>query len=190
MSVETRLMTAEEFEEFIALPENQDRHFELFQGELIEDMPTEEHGMVAGRIFHYLFSHAELNLGLGRVVLEVRRKKPEDDYTALIPDIDFTSNERLEARNMEIVRSGPVLQMPDLAVEVQSPGQSPKFMADKAAYYLENGVRMVWLVYPAKQIIEVLTPDSRELLTIEDTLDGGDVVPGFSVPVQKLFPMK
>ncbi len=77
--------------------------------------------------------------------------------------------------------------MPDLAVEVQSPDQSDKFMVDKAAYYLANGVRMVWLIYPEKRLVEVLTPDARYLLNDADALDGGDVLPGFSLPIGEIF---
>lgn len=77
--------------------------------------------------------------------------------------------------------------MPDLAVEVQSDGQSDRFMANKAAYYLANGSRMVWLVYPETQIVEVLTPDNRTLLNSEGIISGGDVLPGFSLPVRELF---
>jgi Uma2 family endonuclease len=78
--------------------------------------------------------------------------------------------------------------MPDLAVEVQSPGQTDKLMADKAAYYLANGTRMVWLVYPGKQLVEVLTQADRQLLPIDDTLTGEPLLPGFTLPVRELFP--
>lgn len=78
--------------------------------------------------------------------------------------------------------------MPDLAVEVQSPSNTLKGMQEKAAYYLLNGTRMVWLVYTEKQLIEVLTPHDRQLLTINDSLSGGDVLPGFMLPLKTIFP--
>jgi hypothetical protein len=63
-------------------------------------------------------------------------------------------------------------------------------MYDKAQLYLANGTRMVWIIYSTRQIIEVLTPTDRQLLTINDVLEGGDVLPGFSVPVRELFPSR
>ena len=99
-----------------------------------------------------------------------------------IPDLSFITHEK-----GALVREGAAPYMPDLAVEVQSPGQSDKLMADKAAYYLANGTRMVWLVYPEKRIVEVLTPDDRQLLNDENTLSGGDVLPNFSLPIREIF---
>lgn len=76
--------------------------------------------------------------------------------------------------------------MPDLAIEIQSPGQSDKLMSDKADYYLANGTRMVWIIYK-KRIVEVRTQDDRQLLNEDDILDGGDLLPGFSVAVKDVF---
>mgnify|MGYP003387788438 FL=1 len=86
-----------------------------------------------------------------------------------------------------LVSHGAAPYMPDLAAEVQDEDQSDKYMADKAAYYLANGSSMVWLVYPKNQLVEVLTPGARFLLSAEDTLEGGDVLPGFSLAVRDLF---
>lgn len=69
----------------------------------------------------------------------------------------------------------------------QSPGDSYKELLDKAAYYLANGTRLVWFVYPEKKLIEALSSDSRQLLDINDTLDGGDVLPGFTIAVKAIF---
>lgn len=184
MTIDAKLVTVPEFEAFIARPENDDRRFELIDGEIVEDMPTEEHGIVVTAILTLLNVFVKAN-GLGRVVTETRRGVPDDDKNSRIPDVDFTSNERLAGR--DIVRKGAVMQMPDLAVEVQSPGQSSKQMVEKAQFYLDNGVRVVWLIYPAKRLIEVLTLDDRDLLIIGDVLEGGDVLPGFSVPVAEVF---
>lgn len=79
--------------------------------------------------------------------------------------------------------------MPELAIEVQSPEQSDKFMKDKGEYYVARGSKLVWLVYPQQQIVEVLTPTERHLLTVNDTLNGGDVLPGFSLAIRDIFPV-
>ena len=81
--------------------------------------------------------------------------------------------------------------MPDLAVEVQSPDDYPKEMREKAAYYLANGSRMVWLIFTGKRSrrIEIHRRDQPvQTLNIDDILDGGDVLPDFKVVVKDLFP--
>jgi Uma2 family endonuclease len=61
-------------------------------------------------------------------------------------------------------------------------------MRDTAAYYLANGSRLVWLVYPNYRLIEVYRPDADiVILGEEDTLTGGDVLPGFELPVREVF---
>jgi Uma2 family endonuclease len=72
-------------------------------------------------------------------------------------------------------------------VEIQSPGQSDKFMLDKAAFFLDKGGKMIWIVYPAKRLVEVLTLTDRKLLTEADILEGGDLLPGFTLPVKDIF---
>ena len=186
MTVETSLITADEFEAYIHKPEHAERHLELIHGEIIEDMPTEEHGMIVSNIHGHLWTHVRAHK-VGRVVVEVRRKA--DDYNVRLPDVDFTSNARLQDRqgDEQVVRQGPVSQMPDLAVEVQSPGQSDKLMSDKADFYLANGTRLVWLVYPRKRLVEVRTIDDRQLLSGDERLTGGDVLPEFSMTVDDVF---
>jgi Uma2 family endonuclease len=64
-------------------------------------------------------------------------------------------------------------------------------MADalaKIAMYLDAGVRLVWLVDPASQTVTIFRPDSMPAkLGAADSLDGGDVLPGFTVPVAEIF---
>jgi Uma2 family endonuclease len=88
------------------------------------------------------------------------------------------------------VTQGGVPYLPDLALEIQSPGQSDRFMMDKADYYLANGTRMVWLIYTERRLVEGLTPTERHLLTEKDTdtISGDEVLPGFSVAVADIFP--
>ena len=78
--------------------------------------------------------------------------------------------------------------LPDLAVEIKSPDDTVKEMREKAAYYLAHGVRLVWLVYPHKRLVEVYRPDADvEILAVGDVLTGGEVLPGFSIPVADVF---
>ncbi|MCC6805284.1 MAG: Uma2 family endonuclease [Anaerolineae bacterium] len=118
---------------------------------------------------------------LGRALAKASYNVEMDDQFEQTPSLSFITKDK------PLVSKGAAPFMPDLAVEVQSPDQSDKFMADKAAYYLANGVRMVWLVYPEKRLVEVLTPDDRHLLNDANTLDGGSVLPGFSLAVRDIF---
>ena len=77
---------------------------------------------------------------------------------------------------------------PDLAIEVLSPSQSMAHFTDKIHFYLLNGVRLVWVIDPIAAEVVVLTPDREAVtLTAGDTLDGGEVLPGFSVKVADIF---
>lgn len=175
-------ITAREFEAFVDAPENINRRFEFIFGEIFEKMPTQLHAYIIGMIAHYLIGFLLKN-PIGYTLIEARYRIPDDPDNDLIPDLSFVTKER-----GALVRSGPAPYMPDLAVEAQSEGQSDKFMLDKAQLYMKLGVRMIWIIYSTREIIEVLTPTDRQLLTINDTLIGGDVLPGFSVAVRDLFP--
>ncbi|MEP7293835.1 MAG: Uma2 family endonuclease [Chloroflexota bacterium] len=174
-------VSVEEFEHFLADFIESDRHFELINGEIVEKMPTQLHAYIIAILTNALMNFLRIN-PMGRALPEARYRMSGDNTHNVIPALSFITNEK-----GKLVSEGAAPYMPDLAVEVQSKGQSEKFMVNKAAYYLANGSRMVWLVYPEKRIVEVLTPDFRELLTEEHTLTGGDVLPGFSLPVREIF---
>lgn len=180
MAVGEHLYTVEAFEQFADASENVERLLELVNGEIIEKMPTEDHGIITINISTPLatFAHSRK---LGRVAVEVRYRTPNDDYNARIPDVSFSSAKR------PIVKQGSVSELPDLAVEVQSPNQSLKALREKARYFVSNGTKLFWLVIPSKQIVEIYTPDNEDVLKIDDTLSGGDVLPEFSLPVRDIF---
>ena len=176
--------TAAQFKTFLALPEHANRRFELVYGEISEKRPTQLRGYIIHMLSGFLFVFLRQN-PLGFTLIEARYRLPGDDENDLISDLSFVVQQR-----GALARIGAAPYMPDLAVEVQSEGQSERFMLDKALLYLEQGTRMVWIIYPTRQIVEVLTAAERHLLTIDDTLSGSDVLPGFSVSVRDLFPME
>ena len=180
MAVGAHLYTVEAFEALADSPQNVDRLLELVNGEIVEKMPTEDHGVITINISTPLatFAHSRK---LGRVAVEVRYRRPGDEYNARIPDISFSSAKR------PIVKEGSVPELPDLAVEVQSPRQSLKELREKAHYFLANGTRLFWLVIPAKQLVEVYTADEELVLNIDDTLSGGVVLPEFTLAVRDIF---
>lgn len=182
MTLRETLITLDDFEGFIARPENTNRIFELIDGGIVEKVPTEEHSLISGNLYIPLRLFAEQH-DLGRAAFEVRRQMPGDDHNARLPDVEFTSKERL----LPVVKQGAVPQMPDLAVEITSPDDSYLSLREKALYYLKHGARLVWLVFPEKQQIEVHTADAVRTIGIADVLDGGEVLPGFRLPVAAVF---
>lgn len=180
MVVEQRLYTVEEFEQLADSPENRDRLLELIDGEMVEKVPTEKHGMTVGNIYGHLWTLVRQTRS-GRVVMEVRHRAPGDNHNARIPDISYI------AGNRPPVEKGSVPLMPDLAVEVKSPDDRWKDLREKARYYLAHGCKMVWLVHPEKRFVEVYTADEELVLFEDDLLDGGDVLPGFQMRVRDIF---
>ncbi len=79
---------------------------------------------------------------------------------------------------------------PDLVAEVVSPDQYRPEMADKAKLYLSAGVRLVWIVWPQSQTVDIWRPGSdapMATLAMGDALDGLDVIPGFNYALAELF---
>lgn len=181
MVVQHKKVTISEFERFLAAPENRERLFELVNGEIVEKVVTQEHGIIAG------FFVTELNLYLrqnkiGRVGVEVRHQVVGDEENDRRPDVSFTRD-----LDKPITKVGAVPYMPDLAIEIKSPDDTFKEMREKARYYLAHGSRLVWLVFPEKRIVEVYSPTEEQVLTENDTLTGGEVLPGFSLAVRSIF---
>ena len=182
--IQNKLYTVEEFEKFADAPENDERRFELIDGEIVEKVPTEKHGVIVAKIVARILAFVEEH-GLGRVAVEPRHRKSDDDHNARIPDLAFTSKERA----LPLVEKGSVPQLPDLAVEVKSPDDSYIKMRNKAAFYIANGCRMVWLVFPEKKFVEVYEPDvDVQILTEDEVIKGGSVLPGFTLAVRDIFP--
>ncbi len=177
-----RTYTRDEFEALIA--KYPQRRFELIHGAVVEKMPTELHALIVHLLNGYLFLYLR-DSPIGYVLPEARYGLPNDDANDRIPDLAFRTHDK-----GPLVSKGTAPFMPDLAIEIQSPSQDDREMAAKAAYYLANGSRMVWLIYPDRRLVEILTPDDRHLLTEDGTITGGDVLPGFSVAAKDIFPTK
>jgi Uma2 family endonuclease len=101
-----------------------------------------------------------------------------------MPDVGYISRARMpETPRRE------VLVAPDLAVEVKSPTDSKRKMRIKAEDYLAYGTKLVWLVFRDEQLVEVYSPDQEDVIIvgIDGVVDGGDVLPGFTLPVARIF---
>jgi Uma2 family endonuclease len=103
-----------------------------------------------------------------------------------IPDVAFASWDRFPGLRRPKV-AVPELA-PDLVVEVLSKGNTRPEMRRKLGEYFGAGVRLVWLVDPRKQTVRVHTPvEQSVVLNAGQSLDGGDVLPGFALSLKELF---
>jgi Uma2 family endonuclease len=172
-------------EDLYVMPEDGFK-YELQAGMLVsEPLPGFRHGWVSAAAGEFLRAHVRTHR-LGVVLVcdsgFILARKPD---TVRGPDVAFVSRERFEA-------SGDTVKAftgaPDLAVEVLSPSNTLASMHAKVADYLAAGTRLVWVVDPEAKSVSIyaslLTP---HVLAEDEILDGGEVVPGFSVRVGELF---
>jgi Uma2 family endonuclease len=107
------------------------------------------------------------------------------------PDVSFIRWDSVEDTDEIENPAGAFLEVPpDLAVEVLSPGNTRREMEIKLAEYAKAGVKLVWYVDPERKEVEVYpkgNPKRKKTLGVDGTLDGGDVLPGFTLPVAKIF---
>jgi Uma2 family endonuclease len=165
--------------------------YELVHGTLVR-MPlsggeASRIGMrLGGRLMAYVEDH-----GLGAVTGEAGGFDLSTlgfPDTELAPDVAFTRAEHVPPRGAPAyAKAWPVA--PDLAVEVASPNQYRPAMAAKARIYLAAGTRLVWVIWPRRQQVDVWRPGATRPVTqgVGDLLDGETVVPGFSYPIADLF---
>jgi len=181
MPAHERLVTAEEF----ARIPNDDYHYELVEGRVVRmSPPGSRHGVLATRIAMLLAQHADAHR-LGAVMTCAGAKLAADPDTVREPDVAFVRQDRIPAAG---VPDGFWPGAPDLAVEIRSPGDRPSELGAKVSDYLARGVRLVWVVDPKQKTVTTHAPQSPTVtLGVDDVLDAGDVVPGFTCPVRRLF---
>lgn len=181
MFTQQKEITKEDFYRFVALPENRDRNFEFIAGEIVEVVSNNESSEAAADLMIYVGSYVKAN-NLGRMTgSDGGYVINGEDY---IPDAAFMSFKRQPVRPNKVAYN-PVA--PDLAIEVLSPGNSAKDIATKIVNYMAAGT-VLWLVDLETETIDVWIPSQPvKRLRIGDILEGGDVLPGFTLPVSELF---
>ncbi|MGH7129006.1 MAG: Uma2 family endonuclease, partial [Planctomycetaceae bacterium] len=104
-----------------------------------------------------------------------------------IPDLSFISWDRWPGVEEFRAEAAPQVVV-DLAVEVISKSNTRREMEGKLREYFAAGVRLVWYVDPVPKQVRVFnSPDEWTVLTENDILSGGDVLPGFELPLRELF---
>jgi Uma2 family endonuclease len=183
MSTAADLMTAEEL---FALPSDGRHRYRLIAGELRTMAPAgSEHGFFTNSL-NYLLNCFVQPRKLGAVfTAETGFVVQRDPDTVLAPDISFVQRDRISALGLP---RGFFPEPPDLAVEMVSPSERQSDIDEKVERWLNSGVRLLWLVHPRRRTVTVYrTLTDVKLLTETDTLDGGDVLPGFACRVGEIF---
>jgi Uma2 family endonuclease len=178
----TQLLTAEDLFE---LPDHGGRN-ELVRGALREMSPgspqsSEISVLIAAALLGFVRPRS-LGAVFGENAGFIISRNPD---TVRAPDASFVRAERLPSKDEQQFF---LPLAPDLVVEVVSPSDRMRDVNDKIHEYLDAGVRLVWLVEPRAKRITVYLPD-RTARTLDAcaTLDGGAVLPGFSLPLTDLF---
>jgi Uma2 family endonuclease len=179
-SPDARLMTAEEL---LALPD--DVRAELVDGVLVMVPPAgAEHGAINVQLIAILHPWVT-SRGLGQLfdssTAFILRRRPD---LVRAPDVAFVA----AARVPRPIPKGGLELAPDLAVEVLSPSNTAAEINRKLGDYFGHGSRVVWIVDPDDRTVMVYAPPAAPRLFREsDTLDGGEVLPGFETPVTAFF---
>lgn len=157
---------------------------ELVDGTLVRKTMGFQESFLAVYLVELLNSHVRKNnLGIGT--------GPDGFYQLFegnvrAPDVSFIAWSSLPGGKRPSVAI-PLLA-PDLCIEVLSPGNTKREMQRKRKDYFAAGVKLVWMIDPAKRTATVYdADDAGTLLAPTDSLDGGQVLPGFTLPLVELF---
>jgi Uma2 family endonuclease len=170
--------------DLLAAVEGEKRLCELVDGILVEKTMGHYEARVATVLSTLLENHAfEHDLGIVYGADATLRIRPG---LVRLPDVSFYSWRHFPNRELHDTALLPLT--PDLAVEVLSEGNTPQEMERKLREYFGSGCRLVWYADPKARSVRVYTvPETSVLLGEDDTLDGGEVVPGFRLRVGEWF---
>ena len=184
LDVKSTRLTDEQFFELCSA--NRDMRFERSaDGELIIMAPT---GWGTGN------KNAELGVDLGIWNRQARLGKVFDSSTGFklpngsdrSPDASWVSQDRLEALNPDPAKFLPLA--PDFVAELRSQSDTLKPLQTKMQEYIDNGVRLGWLIDPKNQRVEIYRLGQEvEILESPVSLSGEEVLPGFSLNLSPLW---
>jgi Uma2 family endonuclease len=185
MVTSTTRITVTEFDEWVNLPEQAQHLYEFIAGEIFEVPSNPYSSEIAGEILFQIKLFLRENKIDGHVTGESGGYEVSGERYA--PDVAYIASEKQKHLPY---KQGYNANPPDLAVEVVSPNDSERKLSIKVANYLAAAV-VVWVVRPDEKEVEIYIPNQPvQILTIDDTIDGSPVLPGFSLAVKAIFPTK
>jgi Uma2 family endonuclease len=171
-------------DDVIRIDEKENRLFELVDGTLVEKAMGAEESNVAWVTGLFIGMYLRQN-DLGTCLGEAGFLRISAGLVRA-PDLSFISWAKLPNRKLPRKRVPHLI--PDLAIEVISKSNTPAEIRRKLGEYFDAGVRLAWVIDPRKRTARVHASARRSTLIREDqSLDGGDVLPGFSVRLAELF---
>lgn len=171
-------------DDVVRMETDHDRLCELIDGTLVEKTMGAFESFLAGTLIQLLNNYlATHRIGIALTTDGMMQLFPNQ---VRIPDACFISWERLEGSGFP---DKPLPDMvPEVAAEIISRGNTQEEMDRKLRDYFTAGVRMVWYFYPVTKTVKVFTsPESSTTLNEGDTLDGGEVLPGFTLALDTFF---
>lgn len=169
-----------------SLPDDE-HHYELVRGDLMRASPASPvQGRYASRLDGAIGSFVEKH-DLGEVYTAEPGfiLQPEPEPIVRSPDVAFVRKDRIPPPD-EQTGFWPVA--PDLAVEIVSPSDRADEIQAKVQDYLTAGTRLIWVAYPlTKTVVEYRSLSEIRHLGIDEDLEGGEVLPGFTYPLRQLF---
>jgi Uma2 family endonuclease len=163
------------------------RLVELLDGILVEKAMGHRESLFAASLISLLMAFVRAgNLGVVGAPDAIMRLQAGRNR---LPDVSFTAWENLPSADAHL---RPVADFaPDLAVEIVSEGNTRAEIDAKRREFLAAGTKLVWVIEPLDRTVEVYAdpsrPDVMTLLREADTIDGGTVLPGLSLPLAELF---
>ena len=186
--METSRLKEWTYEEFMTLPEGGPYRYEIIDGELfMTPAPTPRHQKISGNLFAMIWTHLRSN-PLGEIFsapCDVVFSR--DPLQVAEPDLVFVAK-----AHASLVTEKNIQGVPDLLVEILSPGTAATDRRVKLSLYERFGVPEYWIVDPEAETVQVYRlvdgryPDPREFRK-EDALDS-PLLPGLSIPLSGVFP--
>ena len=168
-------MTPEEF--LVFAEQHPDKRFDFIDGEIVEVTPKPLHGNIQAIFTTELGIYLRAN-PIGVLHTEVLHVLNGEKF---MPDISVNQT---SANDADYFTTPPLV-----AIEIRSDSQTEAAQRRKALRYIKHGTPMVILVLPRKSVEVHRQGKSKPLvLTIDDTIDGDDVLPGFKLPVRDILP--
>lgn len=178
-------------EEFIRRYDEQP--FEILNGEIVPMSPSVSGPTyIANKLAQFINFYA-IPKELGEALIEMvftLQDTPKWVKGSRVPDVLYFKKERFDTYKQENPnwQAEPMRLLPDLVVEVVSPSDQFVAVNNKVQLYMQDGIPLIWVIEPERRTISIPVNSKQYLvLTDQDTLTGGEVIPGFEIESSKIF---